>query len=178
MDSSIPFVPQQPEHITLHHEGVIFDGSLPAPDYLRAIQHWVITSVGWPDIPYHFIIDLDGIIYEGRPLDARGDTHTSYDLQNMAQIAVLGKYDEGEQVPDERQIDAIIDIMTWLAFEYHIPPDAEHIKGHRDYIPVDSATGLHIDPMTGESITCPGDNLYVYLPSIINEVADRLASMR
>lgn len=171
------FIAQVPERITLHHEGVIFDGSVPAPEYLRAVQHWSITGPGWADVPYHFIIDQEGAIYEGRPLNARGDSNTSYDLQNMALVSLLGKYDAGEQVPEQVQINAIIDIMAWIAFRYNIPADADHIKGHRDYIPVDPITGRHIDPVTGEHVTCPGDNLYIYLSNgmIIEGIARRLA---
>jgi hypothetical protein len=177
MTSNIPFVPQQPELITLHHEGVIFDGSMPADEYLRSVQRWSITNRGWPDIPYHFMIDLEGVIYEGRPINARGSTNTGYDTQNMVQVAVLGKYDAGEQVPNQMQIEAIIDIMAWIAATYNIPPDAAHIKGHRDYIPFNESLGYHIDARTGEKITCPGDNLYVYLENgiILNGIAERLA---
>jgi hypothetical protein len=172
------FIPQQPELITLHHEGVIFDGSRPTPDYLRAVQSWSITNRGWPDIPYHFLIDLEGTIYEGRPLEVRGDTNTAYNTQGMAQVALLGKYDAGEQVPNQLQIDAIIDLMTWIAATYNIPADANHIKGHRDYIPFDPAKGFHVDERTGEKITCPGDNLYIYLSNgtIVAAVARRLAN--
>lgn len=171
------FVPHQLERITLHHEGVIFDGSMTAPAYLRAVQRWSITNRGWPDVPYHFMIGLDGTIYEGRPLEMRGDTNTGYSTQGMAQVALLGKYDAGEQVPTQAQIDAVIDLMAWIAATYRIPPDAEHIKGHRDYIPFDDTRGFHVDTRTGQKITCPGDNLYVYLQNgtILSGIADRLA---
>jgi hypothetical protein len=153
-----------------------FDGTIPAAQYIRQVQHWCLTDRMWPDIPYHFLIDLDGIIYEGRPLEAQGDTNTGYTTAGHAQVAVLGKYDAGEQEPDAVQIESIIDIIAWIAFRYNIPPDAEHIKGHRDYIPFDAASGYHIDTRTGERITCPGDNLYVYLTngSIPDRVAQKL----
>lgn len=154
------FEPQQPRQITLHHEGVYFDGSTPTPVYLQHVQRWSINNRGWPDIPYHFMIDLQGLIYEGRPLDARGDTNTSYDLQDHALIAVLGKYDAGEQEPNQAQIETIIALMAWIAESYQIAPD--NIHGHRDFIPL-NRNGEHIDPHTGEKITCPGDNLYRYL---------------
>jgi hypothetical protein len=58
---------------------------------------------------------------------------------------------------------------------YHISPD--RIRGHRDFIPINDK-GEHIDPRTGEKITCPGDNLYLYLANqtIQNGVARMLAS--
>jgi hypothetical protein len=154
------YAPQRPSRITLHHEGVYFDGSIAAPDYLRHVQSWSIRYRRWADIPYHFLIDLEGQIYEGRPLDARGDTNTSYDLQDHALIAVLGKYDAGEQQPNHAQIDTVISLMAWIAGTYAISPD--RIYGHRQFIPLNDK-GEHIDPRTGEKITCPGDNLFRYL---------------
>lgn len=154
------FLPQRPSRITLHHEGVFFDGSIPAPAYLKRLQIWSIDKQGWPDIPYHYLIDLKGLIYQGRPLEARGDTNTSYNLQDHALVALLGKYDSGEQEPNKTQIDTIIWLMAWIADAYNIPADM--IYGHRDFIPINEK-GEHIDPNTRERITCPGDNLYRYL---------------
>lgn len=154
------FLPQTPARITLHHEGVFFDGSTPAPVYLRSVQRWSMSNRGWPDLPYHFLLDLDGHIYEGRPLDARGDTNTSYNPQGHALIALLGKYDKGEQQPNAIQITTVIALMAWLVDTYAIPLNT--IKGHRDFIPVNEK-GEHIDVKTREHITCPGDNLYRYL---------------
>jgi hypothetical protein len=154
------FIPHQPQKITLHHEGVYFDGSNPAPKYLQQVQRWCMKSRGWPDIPYHFLLDLEGIIYEGRPLDMRGDTNTSYDLQGHVLIAVIGKYDKDEQEPNQKQIDTLIALMAWIAATYSIP--VSEIHGHRDFIPTNTE-GKHIDPHTHENISCPGDNLYRYL---------------
>jgi hypothetical protein len=171
------FAPQQPSRITLHHEGVYFDGSTSASDYLRHVQSWSMHYRRWPDIPYHFLLDLEGQIYEGRPLDARGDTNTSYDLQDHVLIAVLGKYDAGEQQPNRAQIDTVIALMAWIADTYSITP--AHIHGHREFIPLNDK-GEHIDPHTHEKITCPGDNLFRYLAdrTIQDGVARVLARTR
>ncbi|WP_129633699.1 N-acetylmuramoyl-L-alanine amidase [Candidatus Oscillochloris fontis] len=154
------FIPLDPREITLHHEGVLFDGTIPASQYIRQVQRWSIDNRKWPDIPYHFLIDLEGTIYEGRTLAAQGSSNTDYDLQGHIQVAVLGKYDAGEQEPNPTQITAIIELMAWIADTYHLAPDTIH--GHRDFIPL-NARGEHIDPRTGSRITCPGDNLYRYL---------------
>jgi hypothetical protein len=177
VDPAGKFIPQRPQHITLHHEGVLFDGSIAASHYLRNVQHWSIVHQHWPDIPYHFIIDLEGRIYAGRPLDACGNTNTSYDVQNHALIALLGKYDAGEQSPNQSQLDSIVALMAWIADSYNISPD--RIKGHRDFIPINDK-GEHIDPHTHEHVTCPGDNLYHYLANhtIQNRVTQSLDSIR
>ncbi len=121
--------------ITLHHEGVVFDGSTPAPAYLRKVQRWSMDDRKWPDIPYHFLIDHRGTIYVGRPITAPGDTNTQYDPTGHALIAVLGDYDR--QKPNAGQLKAVCDVMAWIAAEYSIPPS--EIAGHRDFIPANAA---------------------------------------
>ena len=114
----------------------------------------------WPDIPYHFLIDLQGTIYIGRPINAAGDTNTLYDPTGHALIAVLGDYDR--QRPNQDQLGAIVALMAWIADEYDIP--ATRIAGHRDFVPV-NAEGKHWDKHTRVEITCPGAHLYALLHS-------------
>lgn len=153
-----PFTTHTLVRITLHHEGVIFDGSLPAPRYLRAVQRWSMDDRGWPDLPYHYLLDLQGVIYMGRPVTAVGDTNTMYDPTGHALIAVLGQYDQ--QRPNQAQLNAVVRLMAWLSSAFTIP--LTHIAGHRDFIPVNKA-GKHIDQRTNFEITCPGANLYLSL---------------
>ena len=165
------FTEHTPDRITLHHEGVLFDGSIPAPAYLRKVQRWSMDDRAWPDIPYHFLLDLQGTIYMGRPITAVGDTNTMYDPTGHALIAVLGQYDR--QQPNQAQLDTIVVLMAWIAAEYTIP--VARIAGHRDFIPVNAA-GKHWDRRSNSEITCPGENLYVFLRNgyIVNEVQRRL----
>src|SRR5258705_1278348 len=70
---------QEITHITLHHQGEPFPPGKDPVQYLRKLQTWSRTTKHWLDIPYHYIIDLDGRIYEGRKLEYAGDTNTEYD---------------------------------------------------------------------------------------------------
>ena len=139
----------------LHHDGVVFEDN--AAERLRAIQRYSINTHGWVDIPYHYLIDREGNIYEGRPPYAVGDTATAYDPTGHILITVLGDYNVQEV--DARQIEAIITLATWLSASYGIPP--QNIAGHRDYAVT----------------SCPGAHLYAYLSNgyITGEVARRLA---
>lgn len=47
-------------HITLHHQGEPFKPGADPRQYLRNLQTWSRNSKGWLDIPYHYIIDLEG----------------------------------------------------------------------------------------------------------------------
>lgn len=131
-------------HITLHHQGEPFPKGKDPIQYLRNLQNWSRREKKWIDIPYHYIIDLEGKIYEGRNIDYAGDTNTEYDPTGHALIEVVGYFEEVE--PNQEQLDAVVNVMTWLAVKYTVPVDS--IRGHKDY----SATTV-----------CPGKNLYLYL---------------
>lgn len=131
-------------HITLHHQGEPFPQGKDPVAYLRNLQTWSRTTKGWLDIPYHYIIDLDGKVYEGRKLDYAGDTNTEYDPKGHALIEVVGNFEEVE--PNQGQLDAVVDLMAMLALKYQVPVD--RIAGHKDH---------------SEKTVCPGTNLYRYL---------------
>jgi hypothetical protein len=145
--------PHSIERVTLHHTGPpAWYGRPPADAYLRAIQAFHMgPERGWPDIAYHFLIDLDGTVWQGRPLTFAGDTATNYDPTGHALIAVLGDYDV--QQPATTQVDAVVRVARWLAEHRGVSPGA--IGGHRDL----AATA------------CPGRNLYALLDSIRSAVA-------
>ncbi|HEX9172076.1 MAG TPA: peptidoglycan recognition family protein [Telluria sp.] len=145
-------------HITLHHQGEPFPVGKDPVRYLRNLQTWSRTTKRWLDIPYHYIIDLDGRTYEGRKLDYAGDTNTDYDPAGHALIEVVGNFEEVQ--PNQKQLDAVVDLMALLAAKHKVSIDGIH--GHKDY-----AAGT----------VCPGVNLYRYLQDgyFRNKVALRLA---
>jgi hypothetical protein len=61
-------IPHRITHVTLHHTGDA-QPLRPTDDVaakLRALQSWGATDRNWWDVPYHFLLGLDGTIYEGR----------------------------------------------------------------------------------------------------------------
>ncbi len=152
---------QQITHITLHHQGEPFPQGKDPLEYLRNLQTWSRTTKHWLDIPYHFIIDLDGRIYEGRKLEYSGDTNTEYDPKGHALIEVVGNFEEVE--PNQKQLDAVVDLMALLAARYKVSLDGIH--GHKDY---------------SAQTVCPGVNLYRYLQDgyFRHKVALRLAGAK
>lgn len=131
-------------HITLHHQGEPFKPGTDPRQYLRNLQAWSRSAKQWLDIPYHYVIDLDGRIYEGRKIDYAGDTNTEYDPMGHALIEVVGNFEEVE--PNQRQLDAVVNLMAMLAAKYKVPP--ERIASHRDH---------------SSQTVCPGKNLYRYV---------------
>lgn len=131
-------------HITLHHQGEPFKAGTDPRQYLRNLQQWSRNSKGWLDIPYHYIIDLEGRVYEGRDLAYAGDTNTEYDPGGHALIEVVGNFEEVE--PNRAQLDAVVNLMTMLAKKYDVPMN--RIASHRDH---------------ANNTVCPGANLYRYV---------------
>lgn len=155
MEVTEGYEPHTLDRITLHHTGGKFYGGDVAA-FIRGLQSWSKRARGWVDIPYHYLIDLEGKIYEARPLEFVGDTATEYDPTGHALISVMGDYNVQEI--NEAQLGAIVDLASWLCYEYSIPP--EFIRGHRDYA----------------HTWCPGNNLYLYLANgyIVSAVQRRL----
>ncbi|MBP6531308.1 MAG: N-acetylmuramoyl-L-alanine amidase [Burkholderiales bacterium] len=142
------------KHITLHHGGVDFHQGSDAPHYLRNLQMWSRNTRGWPDIPYHYLIDPDGKIYEGRDITLAGDTNTEYDPVGHALVVVLGDFDKID--PNAAQLDATVNVMAMLAKRYNVAPTT--IQSHRDYA----------------KTSCPGAKLYPYIAT--GELARRVAA--
>jgi hypothetical protein len=138
-------IPHRITHVTLHHTGdaqPLRPGDDPAAK-LRALQSWGARDRNWWDVPYHFLLGLDGTIFEGRDYHYMGETNTAYDPGGHFLISVIGNY--AKQEPTPAQLNAIADLMAWALREFDLPLD--RIGGHYNYADTD----------------CPGPNLRKYL---------------
>jgi hypothetical protein len=152
-------IPHQITHVTLHHTGdarPLLPGEDPV-QRLRGLQSWGARDRNWWDLPYHFLMDLEGRIFEGRDYHYMGETNTTYDPGGHFLISIIGNY--GRQEPTRAQIEAIADLMAWAVQEFDVPLD--RIGGHYNY----ATTG------------CPGQHLKKYLEdgTFRRMVAARLA---
>jgi hypothetical protein len=138
-------IPHKITHITLHHTGDA-QPLRPTDDpaaKLRGLQSWGAAERNWWDVPYHYLMDLDGHVYEGRDWHYMGETNTAYDPGGHFLISIIGNYDKQE--PTQAQLNAIADLMAWAFSEFNLPLD--RLGGHYNY----AQTG------------CPGKNLKKYL---------------
>ena len=135
------------ERLTIHHTGTVLEDNRLAPSRLRDHQASHQTDRGWPDLAYHFAVDREGNIYEGRSVEFRGDTATRYDPTGHLLVVLEGNFDvEGTADP---QLRSLTELLAWAAGRYSV--GVETIKSHRDYLPGETA--------------CPGENLYALLES-------------
>jgi hypothetical protein len=145
-------------HVTLHHEGdaqpLRIDDNIPKK--LQALQSWGASDRNWWDVPYHYLLDLQGNIYEGRDYHYMGETNTTYDPDGHFLISVMGNYNKQE--PTQAQLNSIADLMAWALKEFDLPLSS--IGGHYQYADTD----------------CPGKNLRKYLEdgTFKRMVAERL----
>ncbi len=138
-------IPHRITHVTLHHTGdaqPLRPGDDPVRR-LRGLQSWGARDRNWWDLPYHFLMDLEGKIYEGRDYHYMGETNTTYNPGGHFLISIIGNYERQE--PTQAQVGAIADLMAWAFEEFDLPLD--RLGGHYNYA----------------STTCPGKHLRKYL---------------
>jgi len=136
------FVEHRIERMTIHHTAAVLAASRDAPSKARDHQRYH-QSLGWPDLAYHYLVDLDGNIYEGRPVTAVGDTATDYDPTGHFLVCLEGNYQE--QQPTSVQLDSVVGLLAWASDHFDVSPQT--IGGHRDW----AAT------------RCPGANVAVLI---------------
>lgn len=150
------FEPHTINQITVHHTAVVLEANTNAPDQVRQHQQYH-QSRGWPDLAYHYVIDANGYVYEGRPVEYVGDTATDYDPTGHFLVCCEGDFNQ--QRIGEAQYRALVDLAAWGAVEFGVDPAT--IRGHRDL----AAT------------SCPGDNVYAAVAdgTLAHDVAERIA---
>ncbi|MFH1435999.1 MAG: N-acetylmuramoyl-L-alanine amidase [Pseudomonadota bacterium] len=125
---------------------------------VRAIQRYHMDSRGWCDIGYHFLVGIDGSIYEGRPLHLIGAHVGGQNTGNIG-ISFIGCFHPSgcssypPPHPPEVMIDAGGRLLGTLSNLFGITLNTDRVRGHRDY--------------PGASTNCPGDNLAVRLDDML-----------
>ena len=128
--------------LTIHHAGD--QTGTTGPARYRSWQAYHISR-GWGDLAYHYIVGVDGTIYEGRDPRYAGATGTNYDPSGHLLVVVEGNFNNDQPTP--AQLDTLTRILAWASIEYDASPST--IAGHRDHA----------------STSCPGNNLYPYIAS-------------
>ena len=93
------------------------------------IRRWHLQR-GWSDIGYHYVIELDGTIVNGRP-EERAGAHAKGHNKNSIGICCIGGVDENMKPKDTRTDDQLLTMLHLLELLTKQNPNAE-IIGHRD----------------------------------------------
>ena len=136
-------LPETLTSIVVHHS------ALPLSDGPLEIQKLHRENKGYADVGYHYLIDENGILYEGRPINVRG-AHTGGFNTGAIGIVLLGNFEEIQ--PTQAQLKSLKELSRYLKSAYQIT----HLAGHQDFQP-------------GETL-CPGKNLEPLLPGLALEL--------
>jgi len=134
-----PYTPLRPERVTrlfVHHTTGAQQDDIPA--WLRSIQRFHQDSRGWNDTAYCWLVDRDGVIWEGRG-NVVGAHTGGYNSVSLG-VALLG--DGSKPVPPEA-LRSIRYLIENLSRNFPI----RQVAGHRN---------------VGKT-ACPGDWLYGWL---------------
>jgi len=94
------------------------------------IRQWHLDR-GWSDIGYHFVVELDGTVCDGRPIEIAG-AHARGQNADSIGVCYVGGVDEDGEAQDtrtEEQKEALVELLRDLKANYGNPV----IYGHRDF---------------------------------------------
>lgn len=156
-----------PTHLIIHHSA----GFTTAPDYKQVVAYYWdfhVNTNGWDDIGYNWLIDPNGVIYEGRGHNTLGAHFSCMNSKSLG-ICLIGNYEN--QFPSDTSIGSLISLIGYEAYANNIDASGSslhtpsqlflpNISSHRDG---NSATAPGSCP---KGTACPGDSLYALLPQI------------
>ncbi|HUR14064.1 MAG TPA: N-acetylmuramoyl-L-alanine amidase [Mycobacteriales bacterium] len=187
--------------LTVHHTAGSND---PAQDYaatVRAIYSYHVTTNGWSDIGYQYLVDGRGALYEGRStgrtstscLSAGGDgsdfahqpstghvvtgAHAAGYNSGNAGVALMGCYDAtsactGSTTAPTAAVDGLEQLLASLSTRHALDP-----QGTTHYVNPVSGVTKDVATISGhrdwEATACPGGTLYAQLPQIRADVKAR-----
>jgi hypothetical protein len=126
---------------------VVHHSAIPSSSPVE-IQELHMDGRGFADVAYHFLIDSDGAIYEGREINVRGAHVQGYNTGSVG-VVLFGNFNETE--PTREQIESLERLIDYLRYTYEI----RYLAGHKNY-PHQSPDGTE----------CPGDHLAPLLPAM------------
>ncbi len=148
-------------HLIVHHAA----GTNASSDWsgvVRSIWDYHVNTNGWDDIGYNWLIDPNGIVYEGRGDNIQG-AHFCGSNGGTAGICMLGNFNL--VAPSAPALDQLKKMLSWKACDVNIDPNAmtfhassnktlPNISGHKD----------------GCATECPGDLFYPLFADLRKEV--------
>jgi peptidoglycan hydrolase-like amidase len=160
--------------IVVHHTAVAVGGDdRSGVERVRAIYQYHAVSRGWGDVGYHYLIDEDGQIYEGK---SGGDYvvagHAYCNNVNTIGIALLGNFEV--EKPSQDQMKALQWLIDDLADKYDVD-----LGGNATY-----HGQTYSSPILGHGdlldTSCPGYYVRQTLPQVRENVerGDLSASIR
>lgn len=156
-------------HLIVHHT-VNNNISADWPAVVRAIWSLHFFDRGYIDIGYNYLIDPNGVIYEGR---SGGDNvqgaHFSGVNGGTMGVALLGTFTNDS--PTSKALESLRRILAWKA-------DQRQLVAYQSTL--HNSSGLQLRVISGHrdgpgATECPGNTLYALLPRLRAEVYGTVA---
>lgn len=131
--------------ITVHHDGMepeVIRSSADAARRLEVIRASHVESRGWADIGYHLIVDPQGRIWQGRPMNLQGAHVKDQNPHNLG-VLMLGNFEV--QNPTREALTTLDQLLAQQAMAHRVPLSA--IRTHQEWA----------------STACPGRSLQGYM---------------
>ena len=100
----------------------------------ETIKDWHVNGNKWSDIGYHYVVELDGKVRNGRPLERAGAHVRGFNKNSIGICYVGGMTADMKRPKDTRnlkQTESLLNLLLELKERF---PNAV-IRGHRDYSP-------------------------------------------
>lgn len=165
--------------LTVHHTATRNGDTDPAAT-VRAIYRYHAIDQGWGDIGYHFLIDEQGRVYEGRYSGEDLDPAHEAATGNIVTAAHVGGWNSGNlgvallgnlrtRQPTTAARSSLESVLADLAERHGLDPLAR-----TDYVNPITAATKNVAVISGhrdwESTECPGTTFYKQLPSVRTNV--------
>lgn len=131
-----------PYRITVHHTAEPFQGTSVAQtvSQMQFIQRLHQTDQGWADVGYHYLIDREGRLIEGRPINVQGaHANGNNNIGNIG-ICVIGNFVgqpersseyHAAQAPTQAQLNTLERTVDELRSFYDI--QRKHVYHHNKF---------------------------------------------
>lgn len=152
-------------HIIVHHtgDGIVFPPSTSYADKVRYYWDLHVNTRGWSDIGYNWLIDRNGVVYEGRGDGVLGAHFSGMNTGTMG-VALIGDFTL--ENPSTSAINSLKNLIAWEAKDKSI-----NVTGTSYH----ASSGLNLNTVSGHmdgiATSCPGTNLYSQLSSIRSDVS-------
>ncbi len=158
-------VPTVVTHLIVHHSA----GPNSSSDWaavVRSIWDFHVNVNGWDDIGYNWLIDPNGVLYEGRGDGLLGAHFCGTNGGTMG-VCMLGNFTD--VVPQQAALTTLEQLLAWKSCDASLDPlgtafhassglNLHRISGHRD----------------GCTTECPGNAFYPLLPQLRQDVQNRI----
>lgn len=102
------------------------------------IRKWHVQGNGWSDIGYHYVVDIEGCVHGGRPIDRAG-AHTKGHNKDSVGICYVGGVEKekdgyGKWVPKDTMTDQQEHAVRELIYALRMVTDNDiSIHGHNEF---------------------------------------------